>query len=505
MLLAFVSKSQATNYPAPVFCLVPIDSSLLNHQEDPTPLGSGKQWEVGEKVFDIPRLPSPIIELGHRYWVDSDLKMTEYNQPYPEFGYFNSWVEEPWSSRIIGLNYNISIMPAGDSRFDILIKAPNPDFFSQLEVLPEKRETVVVDADGQPFLVGPSQVMPWLSKNDMAQHGIHGISYLHSSPYLAATIIVDTDAKLHLLKDNGEWDDLGLLDSSDDMDGNQYTVDFHDLPAAKTLIISLTGGNAHYLVIALQKSISGSNSFTIQKIVPSGWFSGQEIYRVSRTFSQLLRFGTERSDIFGLQTPVWQVFSSTGFIDIPGGNTDPDASLDSLSNPSPGFLQDLSSIHLDLIHGGGGLFLYNGKGIVRVLHSSDTEIGNFPWVTDVPAINKDLAVTSMGLFNLTANAKITKVPLPFKFDGTTGGITIENWQEAGVALAITSAGIFTIDQNLNVRPVGGSDNLKYAWNPSMAALGMTSSPTHAEVVQLRDKFWAVIDTELAGASACPTH
>lgn len=54
-----------------------------------------------------------------------------------------------------------------------------------------------------------------MSEEQMTAHGIRGIYSIHDAPLLSAAVILDLDRKIHIVTDDGRWQDVGSIGKDD--------------------------------------------------------------------------------------------------------------------------------------------------------------------------------------------------------------------------------------------------------------------------------------------------
>jgi hypothetical protein len=488
----------------PHFCVLPVD---LNHQK------VDLEWPV---VF--PSAPSPIFvqfpSPSPSYWIDQNRRLIQLSDVFPGYALddvFNHWVEEPWSSRIVTVNGShpaVTVISPGDQNFRTIYETPfvvgnEYQWLSGPMIISRSHQTIVLKPGGHPYVVGSNGISPWLSENELLQKGIRGITNLYYAQPLSATVIIDVDGNIHLMTDDGIWENLGSFDPNyfTIMGGNRI-AEFYDLPALETVIVAFiqAGQSSPHTIIAVHKNLLNlQNRFSVQVLEPSGWFQKNTIFAFSRTFSNLLRLGGGSYFSPYSYIPHWQIFTLDGYKDIPGGRTNtvvPQADWTGFSQSS---LKPLTSIHRDLIEGDNKFFLYDGASIFPIGNSTPDKLGTYPIVYDLPSIGRVLVTSNAGIFELHSDGQLTRLKMPF---GTSSpyGVTLADWKEAGIALAETSDGLYEIDKNLKASLVPGGQDFKNTWLIRMDLGDLL--PAKEKVVANLSSLYVVVDTALSGPNAC---
>ncbi|MBU6397755.1 MAG: hypothetical protein KJS74_06210 [Rhodospirillales bacterium] len=284
--------------------------------------------------------------------------------------------------------------------------------------------------------------------------------------------------------------------------GFNRRAEFYDLPALGTVIVAFvkSGTAANHTIIAIHRnSIGAQKRFSAQKLEPGWWFEGKSIYVFSGMFTQLLRVNSGADFLSHPSFQRWQIFTGTGFRNIPGGQIPFVLPLADPVGFSQTTLQPLTSIKRDLIRGDKEFFLYDGVSVFPVAKSPADNLGAFPVVVDLPAIGHALLVSERGIFDLKPDGRLIRLKMPFGISAPYG-VTLADWAEAGVALAETSDGLYEIDRNLKATLIPGSKIFKNTWLIQMNLGDIL--PSREKVVANARALYVVVDTALSGQNAC---
>lgn len=423
LLLAFQDVALAESVDER-FCVVPVANAARGGGL------AGETWRQTETRFDIPRLSAPVFTpASHPWTLDTERHVVPYEGPYPH-SYFDTgnWIDEPWSGRIVALTYGggVSVLAPGEDHFDEIPASAGETGhrFTAIATFSGRHLTVVVEHTGAVFAVADKALEPWLSKDDLAAEGIHGIQRLYDSPLLSAVIIRDTDDVLHLLTADGKWYRLGAVEHS-------ISGYFVDAPASgAALLIDQRS------VVAIRKSSDGTVSFTLET------FSGQHFY-VSKLFGQLIGFRRPF-----LTSGRWQRLTPSGFADIPGGTF--------ADGP---YVHDLPTLGRTMFGGDDGLYLYDGAEIKPINGAGRQRFSSWPSIYDLSSIGRVLIATQSGIFEVTRSAELVPRPMPFPANGAYPKPQLADWPKAGVALVLTRLGLFVLNRDLSARPILGGDQI----------------------------------------------
>jgi hypothetical protein len=425
------------------FCVVPAKNG------EPTEADVGQTWRISSNNFRIPGLPAIVFTPTNRHgwWtIDADRRLVPYAGPYPH-SYLdkNGWVVEPWSSRVVAITWGggVSVLRPGTNRFEAFEHTafPNGGNYNSIQLLPHRKLTVVASGKGIPLVVEENSLRPWLSKEELAAHGIRGIFTLQEAPLLAATVIRDFGSRIHLLTDDGRWLEVGALEKRD------YGPVFEALDAGAALVLGAKS------VMLIRKNSGTPATYSAERLLTTDANGAGMRYSTSQLFHQVLIYDTG-GGFFDFHSR-WRRLGTHGFEDVPGGNT-------GIPQPtySPyGRIQDLPTLSKTLIEGKDGLFLYDGQAITPVIGGSCARIGELPRAYDLPSIKRVVLSTRNGLFELTADGQLIARPMPFPTDGLPQ-VTLKDWPESRVALISTRDGLFVLDDNLNASAMSGGDLIR---------------------------------------------
>jgi hypothetical protein len=486
-VLCWPTWADAENSPSK-FCILPVDIEPGVDKFSPT------------SSFDIPYVASPVFtgNISGPVWIDKNQKLTAYSSSYPDsFLDQGHWVEEPWDSRVIAITYatsSISVMSDGDASFRTLFRGPQG--FHEIQLLPRRRQTVVVSNNGSAYIVHKDHLSPFLGKAELSEHGIDGIIDIYDAPSLAAIVILDSNGYLYLITDDGSWVDLHYkFENSEFADLGPDIERLYSLPASDATLIFGPG-----IATVIRHSSTERHSYSTETILPE-WFSQDSKVAAAQLFSQMLRW--QRGPFY---PPRWQLFTHGKFVDTPGGGTDLQPKIVPGNMILPILnITDLPTIRLALLPAEGGILVYNGSRIWRIPDSSPGEIGDLPQVTDVSGIKRVLVTTLKGLYQLTPTAHLVPVDVPFKIDVPYTRTSVTDWPQADVGLVETPEGLFTIDQNLKITPVAGGTGLGGRASLTFRVLG-SYAPLHGKVIIAfsngKNALYILADSALAPANTC---
>lgn len=465
LLLCALGKAAVAQGVDQRFCIVPVTYGARG--DGP----AGESWRLTDSRFDIPGLPAPVFTPAASFagpWtIDSDRREIPYKGLFPRsYLDIGDWGREPWSGRVVAVHggHVFVLNPAADHFEEIEGAAgKGGKYFGSIAVLPRRRMTIAVDNNGVPFVVAANTLQPWLSPDELAAHGVHGIRRLYDSPFLSAVIIRDKENTLHALTDDDKWYRVGSVDSS-------ISDDFVDAPkSGAALLVDL-----HSVVVIRKNGAGAAVSFA------SNTIDGQDFY-VSKLFGQLVGF---RTPLF--RRGRWQHLTPEGFNDIPGGDFAP-------GTPAA-YVRDQPTLGLTLFQGSTGLYLYDGATMEPVKGEARESL-----VYDLPSIGRVLVVTQSGIFEVTRDGTLVSRPMPFPATGVFPEPQLADWPQAGVALVATRAGVFSLDRDLNARPVLGGDQIDLG---GLDFAHGTMASTGDLILTGRNGVFLAVDGRGGGAALC---
>jgi hypothetical protein len=418
------------------FCIVPV----ANAAQGIGPVG--QVWRSIDTTFDIPGLPAPVFTPtpGTPWTIDSDRRAVKYSGLFPQ-SYLDAgtWVREPWSGRVVALAQDgILVLKPDTGRFE-KIASQAVAVGHRITVLPRRRLTVVLGIAGGLLAVTSNALETWLSADELAAHGVHGVQAVYDSAFLAATILVDVNGTFHAYTDDGGWYSAGSAEKS----RGGHLV---DAPGSDAALLFLD-----HSVIAIRKKIEGSTVSFATEIATTGSWTGEANFYTSKVTGQFLNY---TGSFF--HSPRWQRLTSDGFSDIPGGNFA--IPRRQFFGPSS-YVHDLPTLGRTLIEGEDGLYLYDGTTVKPVKGGGRQSFGALGRVYDLPSIGRVLITTQSGIFELTRDGTLVARPMPFPTDGIYPKPQLAEWHNAGVVLASTKLGIFVLDRELDARPIPGGDQV----------------------------------------------
>jgi hypothetical protein len=435
--------------------------------------------------YEIPGLYAPVFAFARNgVTIDARRRLVRFPGRIPVPGPIPVLpLVEPWSSRIVGHDgFKVFIMTPGTGHFEPigdeeLRSAAGYHTYTDMAILPRRRQTVVVSDTGLPFLVEGKSLKPWMSKEEMASHGFQGIYKLGDARTLSATIIIDLDRHVHVLTDAGEWYEIAILDKE-----GEFAI--QDEPGAgATLLLGKTD-------MAVRKNSLGDGApFSAEKLTEGKFEDGELLF--SKLFSRPVTYA--RRDPSDLQPPRWRHLTPRGMEDIPGGDI-------ALVKQMFGNIQDLSAIGQTLIVGRDGLFLYQGDKIVPVRGSGRERVGELQNVRayDLPSIGRAIIRIGARHFELTRNGTFAELSTKFPGEENVAQPFFEDWPDAGVALVATSVGLFALDRNLNAVSISGSDLLRLDFLDFIAKISRTGEM----IIEQSEGLFLVIDSCREGKEAC---
>ena len=449
------------------FCVVPVKDGA------PGEADVNSTWRiVGGHTFLIPGLPGPIFTPTNRqgaWTIDIDRRLVPYQGPFPR-NYLDAqnWVVEPWSGRVIAATRREGIATAepGAGRLSITDARPAG---GRPQAIPRQTRTLLANGKGGIVVGDPA---PWVSDVELAAAGIKGIASIHDAPLLEAMVVADTDRGVHVRGDAGAWHRVGSLERHD------FVNSVYDLPGAGVTMV-----DAGKIVWALSRTASGRIATEVLRRGPAN--NVAHAFRRSRVFDQVLTF--DAGGMFD-SAKRWRRLEASGFVDIPGGDIDNNTSL------PDGRIHDLTVLGRVLIEGRDRLHLYDGRELKPVAGSEALPAGRLRHVYDLLSIGRALIVADGGLWEVTADARLVRHPMPF------GYAQLIDWTPSAVALANTSKGLFTLDATLNALPIPGGGHVGSS-NFLVSFAGVSPGTGDVVIVGGRGLFLAV-DTARNGDAAC---
>ncbi|MEK9278066.1 hypothetical protein MTR72_00220 [Bradyrhizobium sp. ISRA442] len=431
--------------PSDRFCVVPVRDGA------PTEKDANEAWRISEDVFLIPGLPGPVftpVNRGGQWTINAERRLVPYHGAFPHnFLDKSRFVIEPWSRRVVAVSHvgGISVLRPDTEQFaPIEDDNPRSDQASLGPfLLPRQKLTVVVSGQGLPKVVEDRSLRTWMSEEQMTAHGIRGIYSIHDAPLLSAAVILDLDRKIHIVTDDGRWQDVGSIGKDD----------YGRLIEAAGVALLI----AQKSVVAIRKNVStGDPQFSAEVLATTSSNGAGLSFSESRLFGQILTYAA--GGWFDAKMR-WRRIARDGQLeDVPGGRL----GLPRRDLFGYGRIQDLPTIGRSLIEAPEGFFLYDGKAIRPVVDGGRDRLGDLPRVYDLPSIKRVLVVTRSGWFELRPEGNMVALSMPFPVEGLPMA-EIADWPESAVALVSTRAGLFSLDANLNATPVAGGDHIGLGW------------------------------------------
>jgi hypothetical protein len=476
-VLACIGGHAHAEGDGPRFCIVPVKDGAVT-----------AGWRDTSKSFRFAGLPSLVFTGYGRgpLTIDASRRLVPYVGPFPH-SFFDQgrWIREPWSSRVVAITYvpppggGVSVLTPGSGRFEKIAGG----FFDGIYVLPRRKMTVVTSNTGASLIVGDRELTPWPSHDQLAAHNIRGIYSIQDAPSLNATVVLDLDRRVYVLTDDDEWYRVGTLDKKD------YGAVL-DAPGSQGVLLA-----ANHSVLFIRKASDGPHFRAT--VLDSGRAYGASFpFKVSSLFGQVLTYAS--GGLFGLlgRGRGWRHLTANGFESVPGG----DIGLPPRPDPYGGRIQDLPTIGRTLIEGREGLFLYNGQTMTPIVGAERKVIGEFPSAYDLPSIQRVVVTTQNGMFNLTRDGKLVAMTTPFPADRWLRP-QLADWPDAGMALLLARAGLFTLDSALVAKPIQGGDAVG---GPSLGFSPFTGiNPETGEMVLTGPHaLFLAIDAERSHDDAC---
>lgn len=104
-----------------------------------------------------------------------------------------------------------------------------------------------------------------------------------------------------------------------------------------------------------------------------------------------------------------------------------------------------------VIHADDGLHIYDGRSVSRLEGT-----GAYDAVFDLPHFKKVLLTGRHGVYELTEDRRLERIPVPPDFRSETTPRAAE-WVEAGKILLWTESGVFALDQGAGIRRIAGDE------------------------------------------------
>ncbi|SHI05251.1 hypothetical protein SAMN05443248_7770 [Bradyrhizobium erythrophlei] len=458
----------------------------------------GKNLLIGRNFHRIPGL-APIFTptgTGARYTISSDRRLIPYGEPYPtsyldqnpdprsSFAFNDHWRVEPWSGRIVASAWAphvVAVLKPGAHSFQT-IGEPNYSY-SPPFVLPRSHETVI-SRDGKAWVVGIGSLEPWKPADGLMKAGADGIDSVYDAPSIPAVIVIDTAHRLWGSLDNVKWQKLASLDK--DAFGRVF-----DSPGANSaLFVSLKS------VTRISKADEGGKSVLLAETLSSTNANGAD-----RDFAYLPQFGEVlqyargtlgevlRHPGLSLLRQSWRKLTTRGFEPISGAD---DAGA--APQGAAGWrVTALKSLNVALIDGSGGLFTYDGKQVVSIKNGERTKIGKYPTYYDLPAIERTLVKTPLGL-KVLSGQELVDVPIEFP----SPVIMVSDWPEADRAVIFSADKVSIIDRELKVSETLDSKGIDFDSSVS----GGTNPETGDLIFTGKRGTYLIVDEKRNGSDAC---
>ena len=312
---------------------------------------------------------------------------------------------------------------------------PEKTRFSKPYLIDRKNITIVI-SKGIPYAVGERYIRPWMTKEELEQLGIRGILSLHDSETLGATIALTTDSHLYAITNDNKWRFLLTLDKGD----HGEIVEL----SKPNLVIFRTSKS----MISIHKTLKkNTTDIKAEKLYP---IDRRKVFH-STLFEQLLRYS--RAGLFSFQKR-WQRLTKSGFQDIPGGDIGT-----ALATFYPdGRIFEFKTINKIILHGRGGLYLYDGKKISKIPGSDSKEFNELINKIDLPSIGRALISTKTNTYEITNDNKLKILDMPFKKHGLPHPDFID-WPESNSAIVVTKDGTFILNHKLDAKIIKGSEKI----------------------------------------------
>ena len=487
---------------------------------EPTAANVGEVWRRTNFWHHIPGLPylvfTPSTSTGP-WIVDEDRRYSRYNSPYPR-DYLDDrhWVREPWSGRVVALNWNgagnVNVLKQGDREFTPF---PLPDelrtkgFYGPY-VLPNFEETLVTHA-GDGYVVGQNALLPWVWNPVLKENGIKQPSF-HFSKELGATVILNskgsrastTDA--FVLSNDGKLYALGRLETE------RAYVDLLDLKGENSAVLltasvvvridasTETDGAKRYSkrILHMQADYGAGSHFVVSKL-HNAVLHQQALqypiaqYSLGQVFFEYL-FNLESDDhAKQMEYKQWYLVNRGGLSAIPGGKLRP---ADKYKRAFDSFLE-FPELGISFIEAADGLHWFDGKVITLIPNSSPDVIGKYKTFVGPKSIGRLILRSEKGLFEFTKTG-----PKPLFIDLLANPeshfVEVKEWPETNVVLLITKSGLFALDGDLNAVQI---TDYTTAGSSFFSFVGI--NPGSVDMIMDGEKsLFVVVDTVRNGKDIC---
>ena len=151
---------------------------------------------------------------------------------------------------------------------------------------------------------------------------------------------------------------------------------------------------------------------------------------------------------------------------------------------------------------GSGIYTYDGKTPLKpIAGSTKAEIGEYPKVYDLVSQERVVVVATMGLYELTAEGHLNRLPLPAELEGAKFNQLAE-MPESHLAVIFTDRGAFELDPAGRLLRIRGADGVGF---------GITDVDT-VTLIPVRETLFVstyhsgsfmILDSSRTGVNACP--
>jgi hypothetical protein len=431
-------------------------------------------WLTSE-THVVPGLPAPVFTPsypGGQFTITSDHQLARYDGFFPKtFIDHGQWVQEPWSGRVVAVTHGggLSVLRPGARQFERFAgaipvrQAPLAATSRPLALLPRQRLTLIIDG-GRPYSLGENALTPWISDAEFAEQGVSGVSALYDAAGFGAVILVDGKRSVHIRSDDGSWRHLTTLSRND------YGLSLIDIPGRDAALFQ-TAKSA----LLIHRVRSGNESrFTVESlpILEGAPWSYESLPQMQQVVTY------NRGGLFDSRQR-WRRLDADGLVDIPGGDI------------GPGLIREIGKTGSALISTLNGAYFYDGAAIRPVFGHPETAAGHNP-VFYLPTLNRVVAITRTGLLDVSPGTTHQPVSVPFATESAYSPVLVD-WPAAGLALALTEHGVYSLDRDLHVEPVAGGDRFKGAWLGSVSVF----NPSNGDSILMGGNgiFAAIIDRD----------